>query len=184
MSAKSLVSALLVALLAGGIYYLTDHAPHRRGGPATQVKAVTPTANPFHGSTVAPSDVPMPQSPCAACHKRAPHGANRRLAAFLNLHSRALDCTGCHAQGVFTLSRDQATGFIFAFAGGVPVKPPLLEGRTHSLGQGLTFALRPQPCGECHRRGSRLLATPGLYDEYRRRLLEDLDVLPAVEESR
>ncbi len=120
---------------------------------------------------------PAAPGPCVGCHGGAPHRRTPVTRAFLNLHPRALACGVCHLAG-----RDLAVR-------GTPTDPSRLTAvRRVGLewavldGPGPGIRLRPvgPECAECHRRGSAFFAGLDRYDPYRRRLLEDLAVLPQL----
>ncbi len=160
--------------------------------PAPETPSITGGATPgragFHAGEI-PSLPEDGDGPCRRCHPAAAHRRPPHLRAFLNLHRRALDCGVCHLAGrglsvrrfrgdravtADTLA-DGAGGRLYAAARGPngwrPVDAP---------GGGVRLDAAGPACRSCHRRGSPLLAQPGLYDPYRRRLLEDLAVLPRL----
>ncbi len=172
-------AALVLALTAG--------RPPEPPAPAATGTAA-PDRTGFHAEVV-PLLPEGGDGPCLRCHPAAAHRSPPNLRAFLNLHRRALDCGVCHLAGrglsvrrfrdgravtADTLA-DAAGGRLYAAARGPdgwrPVDAP---------GDGARLDVDGPACRSCHRRGSPLLAQPGLYDPYRRRLLEDLSVLPRL----
>ncbi|MBE0616584.1 MAG: hypothetical protein IH608_01485 [Proteobacteria bacterium] len=182
------VSALLLGLClwAGWSYVdLPDRAP-AAAAPA-QPAAVDGEIS-FH----APQryEVPVPagagQSPCQDCHGLFPHGRSPGRRAFLNLHTPAMDCGACHLAGATVAVRrfregEAVTRESLTAGEGGRLYAARREGErwTRVLTAGGSEQFRPvgPRCTECHRRGSTFLAGEGLYDPYRRRVLEDLAVL-------
>lgn len=129
---------------------------------------------------------------CSLCHGRMPHGRSSNR-AFLNLHTGVLDCGVCHLTGrevgvrrfrdaLVVTNETLATG-----SGGRLFAANKREGDWKVVvkpGDGVRLLAEGGPCDSCHRRGSPLLAAEGLYDPYRRRVLEDLSVLRWLEDAR
>jgi hypothetical protein len=113
---------------------------------------------------------------CTECHPLAVHTKNQRVRAFLNAHTLLLDCSACHTKSVgLQLRRWDKDGRIHAgnLSGG--------DFKLFAKHEDATIVKAAPSCRECHSRGSGFLSTPGLYDEYRRRLLEDLAVFAIME---
>ncbi len=169
-----LLAGLAAAALGFARWPGTANAPPRR---PEWGKEVTPS--PFHAFDRA--RIEEPGGYCTRCHPPAAHGRDGRLRAFWNLHRVGLDCGVCHLVGPRLVPgrAPERRGRVFAGVRGPegwrPVDRPGPEARFRARGPG---------CTECHRRGSPWLAGPGLYDPYRRRLLEDLAVLRWLEDGR
>jgi mono/diheme cytochrome c family protein len=175
---------LAAAMGAGWLYYRMGRptAPP----PESAVPAAVAAKPPYHTFERAAAGVREGPAHCASCHGPTPHTRNRTVRAFLNLHQEHLDCGVCHLTG---------TGLqVRRFRGDEVVTDQTLPqapgGRLYSArrvgsawlralapGEGVSFRNAGPPCSECHRRGSALLKGDGLYDPYRRRVLEDLAVL-------
>lgn len=173
----SLAAALAIGLLIASVLLYRDSS-------RSLATEATRTKTSFH----APERKGMPEQKsdpaCAGCHKGAPHSQNPRERAFLNQHAGFMSCGVCHAAGNgLSLSREEDGSRIIARIGGSPLAPPTVSGKVHTLG-GAAFAARPGGCRTCHERGSAFFSNARFYDPYRRGLLEDLDVLAAMENSR
>ncbi|MEW6490428.1 MAG: hypothetical protein AB1578_21270 [Thermodesulfobacteriota bacterium] len=183
----ALSGGLLGLLLWGGWAYLGLPLRVRPAAPPPVWEAPLPSHayHAPHRFQVEPLEA-GPESPCLGCHPNPPHWRSPVHRAFLNLHVSSLDCGVCHLKG--------APVSVRRFRGGeVVTRDGLLSGEGGRLyaavgsGQGWSRVLGAGPavgladrgprCSQCHRRGSTLLATDGLYDAYRRRVLEDLAVL-------
>lgn len=181
----SLLGLAVLVLLALAYGTIPERTP-----PAPPFAGANPAALEFHRfdrTEVAGLDTPA--GPCGTCHPAAAHQRNGELRAYLNLHRRSLDCGVCHLRGksvgvrhfrgdrVVTAETltDAPYGRVYAAVqtadGWRPVQRP---------GDGVTLRPAGLGCRDCHRRGSPLLATDGLLDGYRRRVLEDLSVLRFV----
>ena len=164
--------ALLGALLLAAAAYLS--LPYGLGGAPKTEPGRTFAGAAYHASDQASAKAPDALEPgsCSGCHGGAPHGRRRGTRAFLNLHVRALDCGVCHLAG-------PELGFQRAPGGqGKIFAARRMDGQGKTViaaGGGVDFRRTGPACVDCHRRGSALLA--GLYDDYRRRLLEELSVL-------
>lgn len=184
---RAAVSGGLLALfLWGGWAYLGIPHRVRPAEPPRRETALPIRAyHEPHRFQVEP-DASGPQSPCLGCHPNPPHWRSPVYRAFLNLHLSALDCGVCHLAGApvsvrrfrgeEVVTRDSLPagegGRLYAAVGAGKGWSRVLE-----AGPGVRFAARGPRCAQCHRRGSPLLAAEGLYDAYRRRVLEDLAVL-------
>ncbi|MHB8767007.1 MAG: hypothetical protein ACYDA8_22060 [Deferrisomatales bacterium] len=175
---RRLTSAALLALATWGAWeYL--RLPHRAPPWHAAAPAAGGRAMGGHGADRPPAPHPGPEARgCAACHGPAPHRRDPVRRAFLNLHAGRLHCGVCHFTGSGLGVRR------FAAAGGDPPGPLFAATRSGPGWEKAEWptggvALRPRgpACEQCHRRGSPILAAEGLYDDYRRRLLEDLAVL-------
>lgn len=185
---RAAVSAGLLGLvLWGGWAYLG--LPHRvtRADPF-QAPEILPAMAAYHEPHrfyVESAEREL-ESPCLGCHPTPPHWRSRLHRAFLNLHVSALDCGACHLAGASVsvrrfrgeavVTRENLVagegGRLYAAVRGAQGWARVLE-----AGPTAHLAARGPRCAECHRRGSTLLAADGLYDAYRRRVLEDLAVL-------
>jgi hypothetical protein len=173
--------ALLVAL---GLGYRTLPGLSPATPPVAASVAAAPEFHRFDRAQVPGLD--DVGEPCRRCHPAAAHHRDAEKRAFLNLHRRSLDCGVCHLRGKGVAVRhfrgdlvvsgktltEGPYGRVFAAVrdgdGWRPVTAPGGAVKLRDSGPG---------CRECHRRGSTLLATDGLVDPYRRRVLEDLSVL-------
>lgn len=178
---KKIASALLFAALAALLFFLAGQkAPPSSasdGGDAPKTAA----ARPFHELERKGLPSPSPDPACAGCHKGAPHKSDRRTRAFLNQHASFFTCLGCHTSGAgVTLARHEEDGRITASIGGAAAAAPTVSGSTHTL-SGARFVERPGDCKSCHSRASGFFKANSFYNEYRQRLLEDLDVLALME---
>ncbi|MBI5018059.1 MAG: hypothetical protein HZB55_21550 [Deltaproteobacteria bacterium] len=170
-SLRQLGSLLSVAILAtaGYLYAQAPAAPRPAGAAASALVSRPSYHRPDAGSAVTPGS----EGPCLGCHGTAPHRRRPGARAFLNLHAVRLECSACHLPSAGATYRRSGEG-------GQRVTPGrMTAGRWERLvwpEPGL--ALRPAGprCTECHRRGSAILAS-GLYDDYRRRILEELSLL-------
>lgn len=186
LGVRRLVSALLLgALLLAAWAYLK--APERfRPPPAAEGSGSGPVLGLFHES-VREKLLPIGGGGgCGACHGEAAHIRSAEVRAFLNLHRVALDCGVCHLTGAAVAIRRFRDGHAVTqetLASGVGGR--LFAARREGTawvpiarpGDGVRLRPEGPPCGECHRRGSPLLGGDGLYDPYRRRVLEDLSVM-------
>lgn len=168
---RRVCSLLGLGLLAAGAAAWLS-APGR--GPAHDggAGAPRPPAR-FHGAR--PSQ-PAPASEagaCRGCHGLEPHRRRLGSRAFLNLHAARMECSICHlaSPGAEYRRVPGPSGLVTpgATVGGVwrPKVGPEAGESVRSVGPG---------CGACHRAGAPLLAS-GLYDAYRRRMLEELALL-------
>ncbi len=162
-------AAGVLLLAAAGLAFLEVPG---RAPPAPRPARPEAVVEPFHRYDRAVLPEGYARGYCTRCHPAADHRRDPRSRAFLNLHAVSMDCGVCHLAGRRLAVRRFGQGRLFAAerdAGGWrPVDRPGPGVRVRGSGPG---------CRECHRRGSPLLATSGLYDAYRRRLLEDLAVL-------
>lgn len=178
---------LLGLLLWGGWAYL--ELPHRVGPAELPPMRETPSpAAAYHDShrfLVEPAEA-GPESPCLGCHPNPPHWRSPVRRAFLNLHVATLDCGACHLTGARVSVRrfrgeEVVTRDRFPSGEGGRLYAAVGAGQSWSralaAGPAVRLVARGPECTQCHRRGSALLATDGLYDAYRRRVLEDLAVL-------
>ncbi len=183
---RNLASALLLAALVWGGHEFILFAGG--GGPSVAVpEAKMLERKSFHATDrAATAPTPLQTPSCAECHDAAPHDKNPKYRAFINLHTISMDCGPCHLEGK-TLQHVQAGKEGFSQIrtrlrtgkegeGSALPEAEYSEG-THVLPDGVSLVRTPPDCQTCHRRGSRFLKEPGLYEEYRRRVLEDLDVL-------
>ena len=178
----SLVGLAVLVLLALGYRALPGWSPAAAPPPA--VRTAAPEFHRFDRAEVPGLDAA--EGPCGTCHPAAAHQRNAEARAFLNLHRRSLDCGVCHLRGKGVVARH--------FRGDAVVTADTLTdgpyGRLYAAvragdgwqrllapGDGATLRLAGPGCRDCHRRGSTLLATDGLVDTYRQRVLEDLSVL-------
>jgi len=185
-SLLGLAILVLLSLAYGTLPELTPSASPPAGAK--------PTALEFHRfdrAEVAGLDAPA--NPCGTCHPAAAHQRNGELRAYLNLHRRALDCGVCHLRGKSVGVRHFRNGravtsetLTDAPYGRVYAAVKTADGwrRVQRPGDGVTLRSAGPGCRDCHRRGSPLLATDGLLDGYRRRVLEDLSVLRFLETAR
>jgi len=162
-------AAGVLVLAAAGLAFL--EAPGR-APPAPRQARPEAVVEPFHRYDRAVLPEGYARGYCTVCHPAADHRRDPRTRAFLNLHPVSMDCGVCHLAGRRLAVRRLGRGRLFAAqrdaAGWRRVDRP---------GRGVRLRPEGPACRQCHRRGSPLLATPGLYDPYRRRLLEDLAVL-------
>ena len=123
---------------------------------------------------------------CGRCHPAAAHQRDAGTRAFLNLHRRSLDCGVCHLRGKGVGVRHFRDGQVVTaktLADGPygRVSAAVRDGDrwkpVSGPGNGVALRADGPECRDCHRRGGTLLATDGLVDPYRRRVLEDLSVL-------
>lgn len=169
-----LAAALLLMLAALGPAQEKASRPER-----AQAKA--PGA--FHSAERKGIPNVPPDTACKDCHKAAPHEANRGVRAFLNQHAAYLSCLVCHANGPgVRLARGGEQVRISVTLDGKTPEPPKVIGKDHALA-GARFVPRPGECRTCHSRNSKFLTENRFFDDYRMRLLEDLDVLPAMENA-
>ena len=178
----SLIGLAVLVLLALGYRSLPEWSP--KLAPPSAVAAAAPEFHRFDRARVPGLDAV--EGPCGTCHPAAAHPRSADQRAFLNLHRRSLDCGACHLRGTGVAVRH--------FRGdAVVTADTLAEGpygrvyaavraeggwrRLQAPGDGATLRPVGPGCRDCHRRGSTLLATDGLVDTYRRRVLEDLSVL-------
>lgn len=184
MKAEKIAGLALLALLVTGTALLINLPCSKPGGTETPVKGDRTGAG--HGSGKTPP--PLADTGCGQCHKGLPHVKNANTRAFLNLHVSTMACHTCHAErsGLVPSREGGAkTGLIkLNHPGGGPVGAPEVRGPVHAYPGGTKFQARGPSCGACHARNSSFLASPGLFDDYTRRLLEDLDVLPHLEKDR
>ncbi len=170
---RTLASIVLLAGLGLGVWSVA-RAPE-------SAPAWTPPAGPgsrpepFHRYDRALLEPPPGPAYCTGCHPLRAHGRDPMVRAFLNLHSDAMDCGVCHWRGR-TLRVRRFGGRLYAAVRGREGWDPVVRPR-----EGVEWVLRPGRCRSCHRRGSPILAARGLFDPYRRRLLEDLAVLRWLE---
>jgi len=191
---RSAGSALLLGLcLWGGWRYAS--LPERASPEPALALPPAPGADPtFH----APHRFELEfagegrESPCQGCHGPLPHWKQKQSRAFLNLHVPTLDCGACHlAGGAVAVRRfrgaEVVTGETLTAGEGGRLFAARREGERWTPlltpGASARLVVAGPRCGECHRRGSTLLAGEGLYDPYRRRVLEDLAVLRRVGDS-
>lgn len=176
---KKIASGLGALALAG---FAASFALSPGTAPKTE-RVAKPVAS-FHGPERVGIPAPKADPACSECHKPAPHAANGRDRAFLNQHAGFMACAVCHATGSgIVLKREGDGSRITATAGGAPLGKPTVSGRLHAL-TGASFAANPGGCRSCHARGSRFFSDARFYDDYRRGLLEDLDVLSLLENAR
>ncbi|MDF1553590.1 MAG: hypothetical protein P1P84_11040 [Deferrisomatales bacterium] len=178
----SLVGLAVLVLLALGYRSLPGWSP--AAVPPPEVHAVVPEFHRFDRAEVPGLDAA--DGPCGTCHPAAAHQRSAAARAFLNLHRRSLDCGVCHLRGkglVVRHFRDAAVVTADTLTAGpygrVYAAVRAGDGWRRLQAPGNGAVLRPvgPGCRDCHRRGSTLLATDGLVDTYRRRVLEDLSVL-------
>lgn len=182
--------ALWAAVLgAGGLYVRAGWAPPPAPAPGAAGTAGAPS---YHVFERVAADVREGPAHCASCHGPVPHTRSRSIRAFLNLHQEYLDCGVCHLTGpglqVRRFRGDEAvTDETLPHGAGGRLYAARLSGpawlRTLAPGAGVALRHAGPPCAECHRRGSPLLQGDGLYDPYRRRVLEDLVVLHRIQGS-
>jgi len=172
---RRLVSVIAVAgLAAAGWGYARLPGSAETAGPAPRGEAARP--EPFHAYDR--GRLAEPGGYCTSCHPAAAHLRDPVLRAFRNLHRVGLGCGVCHLAGPrLTVRRFSDRGNRLFAARRTPegwqaVDRPGAEAR---------FRPRGLACRQCHRRGSPWLNGPGLFDAYRRRLLEDLAVLRRLE---
>jgi len=190
-------AGLVVLLLGAGWVYLGlperhGPAPDRSTLRVAAAGSAYATGTAFHAGDrpgVRPSEA-APESPCGSCHGRRAHWRDRARRAFLNAHDDALDCGACHLQGPGVAVRRFRAGQVVTAAtlasgagGRLYAAHSAGDAWTRRVepGSGVTLASRGPACGACHRRDSPFLAAEGLYDPYRRRVLEDLAVLRRIE---
>jgi hypothetical protein len=102
-----------------------------------------------------------------------PHKENIRQRAFLNLHTKALDCSVCHlaASGASIVKLKDGK---LALARSAASTEPLTE-----KDPGVTRTATGKRCAECHKRGNPLIT--GNYYGAKLRVLEDLSVFRYLE---
>ncbi len=185
---RSSVSAILLGLCLWGGWSYVDLPDRVRSEAAPPLPPAPGGEVSFHAPHRFEVDATVEErrSPCWGCHGPSPHWRSRARRAFLNLHTASMDCGACHLAGPPVAVRRFREGeavtreTLTAGAGGrlyaarreaerwVPILRP---------GEAVWLLAAGPRCSECHRRGSTLLAGEGLYDPYRRRVLEDLAVL-------
>lgn len=179
-------SVALVALAFWGAWAYATWAP---GPPGWRRPAPPEPRLPFHALHRSRLPPAAGEGFCASCHGAAPHRAAPGTRAFLNLHVVTLDCGACHlggrGVGVRRFRGDEAVTRR-TLGQSSPSAPPDRLYAARPAGTGwervdrpggpVRFRARGPACRECHRRGSPWLAVDGLYDAYRRRVLEDLSV--------
>lgn len=183
----ALSGGLLGLVLWGGWTYL--ELPHRvrpaEPPPVRETPSPSAAYHEPHRFHVEPAEA-GPESPCLGCHPNPPHWRSPVQRAFLNLHVSSLDCGVCHLTGAPVSARrfrgeEAVTRESLVSGEGGRLYAAVREGqgwrRVLEAGPTVHLAARGPGCAQCHRRGSTLLATEGLYDAYRRRVLEDLAVL-------
>ena len=178
--AASLGLLALTLFLAGLLFNFSERETRK-------VSAVPPAAAPKNAFHVREELKPPPDTGCASCHKGAPHEKNRSVRAFLNLHTGKLACQVCHAdsQGMtYAKMGEGEKAQVMALIGGRPIAAPSVAGVIHTFAEGASFRPSGPPCNSCHARNGKIVSVPGLYDDYRRRLIEELDVLPLLEQGR
>lgn len=171
---KLLGSAAVALLLVLPLW----RAAALRPAPEKAAASVAPPATDFHARDR--TELPPATGPgCSDCHAATPHSKKRVVRAFLNAHVADLDCSVCHFKGAAVFKRFDSSGREVASGG--DVHAARRDGAGHApvdwRAHDANLARSGPSCRECHRRGGGLLSVPGLYDEYRKRLLEDLDVL-------
>lgn len=180
MKAKKAASLLLLMVLILALAYYLAPPSAKPGGAA---KPPPPSTGSGYHSQETPKTPPA--TGCQKCHKGLPHGKNPQTRAFLNLHVHTMACQACHADlSGLTPAREggQKTGLIkINYQDGKTVGEPEVAGRVHTYPGGARFLERGPACQTCHARYASFLAAPGLFDDYRKRILEDLDVTPHLE---
>jgi len=184
------VGLVLLLLWAGWVYL---GLPSRRAPPARPAgHAVSSAGGAFHeGDRLeVRSAEPSQEGPCVVCHGRQAHWRDRARRALLNLHEGVLDCGACHLRGPGVVvcrfrQFEVVTNETLAAGVGGRLYAARRQGgewaRVLSPAGGVELIPQGPACSECHRRGSSFLAAEGLYDPYRRRVLEDLAVLRRFE---
>jgi hypothetical protein len=184
--------ALVLAALLGTFYYAESFAPP----VADESEAPSGVVMPFHAlERLENAPTEGTTSNCSQCHSSAPHVKDKRIRAFLNLHLRVLDCSICHLGGgnveyvdlVKPNSQDPEDKLVTAVlkGSGVPSEVRVDEtSNAHSLQPPRLFKAKGVSCKSCHRRGSTTLRALGRYDGYRRRILEDIEILSLLERNR
>lgn len=189
---KTIASAALALSLAAALvvfYCAEDIAPIVQEGYTSGQKEAAGTLAYHALDRLENTPTPAVISNCLECHTISPHVSDKRTRAFLNLHSRALDCTICHLGGKLVYGELPKPGIepeellVTVLGAGGNMPPPVeVEEATgkHLAAPPARFNPKGPSCKRCHRRGSTILRALGRYEGYRRRILEDLEILSLV----